>query len=127
MGCIHSFGKEDMDIEFNLDIFTQCKNTNPGDIAWMKRELCLSQYGILHLDRKLVWIRLRPGEDFPLIVTPKTCPVYLSKKIIPRILNEFGDDDEIISHAIFPSDEDFWKRTRDGQYLLFDVEYKKCL
>lgn len=97
-----------------------------GSIPELKMRLCLSQYGEVPLDRKLLWLRIAPGLDFPLAITPNTTKEELTKRVIPCILEKYGKDK--VSLVCIDGEEvpdDLWSGTKDGQYLIFDTFYKR--
>nr|WRK65052.1 putative adenylate kinase [Marseillevirus futianmevirus] len=93
-------------------------------ISELKMRLCLSQFGEIPLDRKLLWLRVAPGRDFPIVVTRDITKEQLSKEIIPRIVSKY---DKRVSFVRLDGEqipENLWEDTRDGQYLVFETFYR---
>ncbi|AGV01519.1 hypothetical protein C8_170 [Cannes 8 virus] len=97
-------------------------------ISELKKRLCLSQFGEIPLDRKLLWLRVAPGKDFPLVITRNITKEQLSKEIIPKIVTRYNKDRKKISFVRLDGEqipENLWEDTRDGQYLVFETFYEK--
>ncbi|BAU80077.1 hypothetical protein A9K97_gp274 [Tokyovirus A1] len=95
-------------------------------IPELKKRLCLSQFGEIPLDRKLLWLRVAPGKDFPLVITRDITKEHLSKEIIPKIVKRYNKKNRKISFVRLDGEqipENLWEDTRDGQYLVFETFY----
>nr|WNL49937.1 hypothetical protein MarFTMF_421 [Marseillevirus sp.] len=97
-------------------------------IPELKKRLCLSQFGEIPLDRKLLWLRVAPGKDFPLVITRDITKERLSKDIIPKIVERYNKKNRKISFVRLDGEqipENLWDDTRDGQYLVFETFYRR--
>ncbi|ALX27442.1 hypothetical protein GMAR_ORF67 [Golden Marseillevirus] len=123
MGCC--FSLENIYWEENLFVYKDWEKSY-ASIPDLKVRLCLSQYGKIPLDRKLLWLRVAPGLEFPIIITPNTTKSELTQKVIPSILEKYSK--ERVSFVCLDVDQvpdDLWSGVNDGQYLFFDTVYKK--
>nr|WQM87079.1 hypothetical protein [Marseillevirus cajuinensis] len=105
----------------------ECPQKSQG-ISELKMRLCLSQFGEISLDRKLLWLRVAPGRDFPIVITRDITKERLSKEIIPKIVERYNKTKKKISFVRLDGDqipENLWDDTRDGQYLVFETFYRR--
>lgn len=115
------------DWTMNMEIYRNWEYKYGKSLPELKIDLCISQYGELQLDRKLLWVHTKPGEDFPIVIIPNTSEKRLSETIIPWILNKYGNERRKVKRVVMDEIGDcetLWSSIRDGQYVSFDVEYE---